>query len=147
MGFQDDPQTIRWRLHLKSPVERVYQALATDQGRAGFWAESAVEHEGVITFVFPNQVTWQARIQQADPNYRYAIKYYGNSLSVFTLADDGFNGTDLTLEDSGVPEEDRTEVIAGWVSMLLALKAAVDFGVDLRAHDPQRHWDTGYAEN
>ncbi len=38
----------------------------------------------------------------------------------------------------GVPEEDRTEVIAGWVSVLMALKAAVDFSVDLRNHDPVR---------
>jgi hypothetical protein len=41
----------------------------------------------------------------------------------------------------------RLEVIAGWVSVQLALKAAVDFGVDLRTHDPARSWDQGYAEN
>jgi hypothetical protein len=46
-----------------------------------------------------------------------------------------------------VPAEDRAEVVAGWVSGLLALKAAVDFGVDLRNHDPQRTWDAGFAEN
>ena len=47
----------------------------------------------------------------------------------------------------GVPEADRVDVTAGWVSVLLALKAAVDFGVDLRNHDPQRSWEHGYAEN
>jgi hypothetical protein len=61
--------------------------------------------------------------------------------------DDGAGGTDLTLVDVGVPAADRAEVVAGWVSVLLALKATVDFGVDLRNHDPQRTWDTGYAEN
>lgn len=38
-------------------------------------------------------------------------------------------------------------MIAGWVSVLLALKAAVDFSVDLRNHDPGRTWDQGYADN
>lgn len=55
--------------------------------------------------------------------------------------------TDLTLSDAGVPAADRAEVTAGWVSVLLALKAAVDFGVDLRNHDRQRTWGTGYADN
>jgi len=67
MSFQDDPNTIQWRLHLKSPIEKVYQALSTDSGRASFWAESAIER------------------------------------------------------DDSIPG-DRTEVIAGWVSVLMSLK-------------------------
>jgi hypothetical protein len=63
------------------------------------------------------------------------------------MEDDGCGGTDLTLTDMGVPSEHRTEVIAGWVSVLMALKAAVDFGIDLRGHDSERHWDTGFVEN
>jgi hypothetical protein len=31
--------------------------------------------------------------------------------------------------------------------VLLSLKAAVDFGVDLRTHDNNRHWDLGYVDN
>jgi uncharacterized protein YndB with AHSA1/START domain len=147
MRFQDDPDTIRWRLHLTSPVSTVYRALATDAGRAGFWAESAVERDGVIHFVFPNGVRWDGRVLQAQPPYRYEVQYFGNSVAAFTLEEDGRGGADLTLTDTGVPPQDRTEVIAGWVSVLMALKAAVDFGVDLRAHDPERHWDTGYVEN
>jgi hypothetical protein len=30
--------------------------------------------------------------------------------------------------------------------VLLALKAAVDHGIDLRNHDPRRTWDRGYAD-
>lgn len=97
--------------------------------------------------MFPNDVTWDGRVLEADPPRRYAVRYYGNSVAVFTLEADGRGGTDLTLTDTGVPSEHRTEVIAGWVSVLMALKAAVDFGVDLRAHDPDRHWESGYAEN
>ena len=123
MSFQADPHTIRWRLHLQSPRAKVYEMLSTDAGRARFWAESANEENGVIHFVFPNQVTWDARILRADPPHTYAVQYYGNSAA------------------------DRTEVIAGWVSVLMALKAAVDFGIDLRTHDPNRHWDNGFVEN
>ena len=147
MSFQEDKQTVRWRLHLRSPVTKVFQALSTDHGRAGFWAESAIEQEGLIHFVFPNEVTWEARVLEAVPPYFYCLQYYGDSIATFVLAEDGQGGTELTLTDKGVADEDRTEVIAGWVSVLMALKAAVDFGVDLRNHDPQRSWDEGYVEN
>ena len=147
MSFHDDPDTIRWRLHLKSPPERVYQALSTDDGRASFWAESAVERDGIIHFKFSNYLTWNGRVLDATPPRRYTVLYFNNSVATFDLEDDGQGGTDLTLTDTGVPPEHRTEVIAGWVSVLLALKAAVDFGVDLRAHDRDRNWDSGYVEN
>lgn len=147
MSFQSDTNLIRWRLHLNSPPEDVYRALATDAGRAGFWAESAVEHGSMIRFVFPNHAVWEARILEKLPPARFALIYYGGSVVTFYLESDGRGGTDLTLIDRGVPVEDRAEVTAGWVSVLLALKGAVDFGVDLRSHDPQRHWDTGYCDN
>ena len=41
----------------------------------------------------------------------------------------------------------RSEVTAGWVSVLLAMKAAVDYGVDLRNHDETRTWSSGFADN
>jgi hypothetical protein len=75
------------------------------------------------------------------------VEYFGGSVATVEVTDDGAGGTDLTLTDRGVPHQDRAEVIAGWVSVLMALKGAVDFGVDLRNHDPQRTWDQGYAEN
>jgi hypothetical protein len=75
------------------------------------------------------------------------VLYYGDSIAAFELEEDSQGGTDLTLTDSGVPARHRIEVIAGWVSVLMALKAAVDFGVDLRSHDTERLWDNGYVEN
>lgn len=92
-------------------------------------------------------MTWDATILKAVPPHRYCICYVGHSVTTFDLTDDGHGGTDLTVTDSGVPARDRTEVIAGWVSVLMNLKAVVDFGVDLRVHDPARHWETGYVEN
>ena len=147
MTFQSDPDIIRWNLHLKSSPQIVYQRLSTDQGRASFWVESAVEDKGKIHFIFPNQAEWKGKILEEDPPHQFKVEYYGGSTTTFELQPDGKGGTDLTLMDQGVPSEDRTEVIAGWVSVLMALKASVDFGVDLRTHDPSRTWDEGYVEN
>ena len=147
MSFQSDPDVIQWKLHLNSSPEAVYQTVSTDDGRASFWAESAVEKNGIIYFVFPNHTEWKGEILEEVPSHRFQVEYFGSSITTFDLKSDGVGGTDLTLTDQGVPQEDRTEVIAGWVSVLMALKASVDFGVDLRNHDPARTWDEGYVEN
>lgn len=147
MSFQDNPSLIRWRLHLKSPPEVVHGLLSTSEGRARFWAESAVEKDGEIHWQFPNGFTLRSEvIENSFPN-RYAVQYIGGSTTTFTLENDGSGGTDLTMTDENVLEEDRIETMAGWVSVLMALKAAADFGVDLRTHDPQRTWDEGFADN
>ena len=147
MPFQPDPNTITWRLHLRSAPMAVYELLATDAGRARFWAESAVERDGAVDFVFPGGQRWRGAILERQPPRRFALVYYGGSTTTFVLAEDGAGGTDLTMTDAAVPEADRVEVIAGWVSVLMALKAAADFGVDLRNHDERLTWDQGYAEN
>jgi uncharacterized protein YndB with AHSA1/START domain len=147
MIFQAEQNTIRWKLHLRSSPQTVYQMLATEAGRAQFWAESAVEEDRFIHFQFPNGLRWNARILAAEPYSRYQVEYLGGSLTTFDLVNDGSGGTDLSMSDTGVPGDDRTEVIAGWVSVLMALKAAVDFKIDLRNHDPKRTWDQGFVEN
>jgi len=55
MPFQNELNVIRWKLHLKSSPQDVYQLLSTNEGRARFWAESAIEQDGMIHFMFPNQ--------------------------------------------------------------------------------------------
>lgn len=147
MTFQPEPGVIRWKLHLKTPPAQVYALLATGTGRAKFWAEAAEENGGEIHFHFPNGWAWRGKILEAVPPARFRLEYYGGSLTTFELRADGSGGTELLLSDEGVPPADRCEVVAGWVSVLMALKAAADFGVDLRNHDPERTWDQGYAEN
>jgi len=147
MIFQSDPEIIRWKLHLNSSPQTVYEKLSTNEGRASFWAESAIEQDGIIHFVFPNQAEWKGRILGNEPFREFKVEYYGSSITTFELNTDGSGGTDLTLTDQSVPLEDQIEVIAGWVSVLMALKASVDFGIDLRNHDPVRTWDKGYVEN
>ena len=147
MVFQRDTTTIRWKLHLESSPQAVYQKLSTDEGRASFWAESAVEQDGMIHFVFPNQAEWKGKILENVPPERFQVEYYGGTIATFELDPDSSGGTDLTLTDQGIPENDRSEVLAGWVSVLMALKASVDFGIDLRNHNPKWTWDEGYVEN
>ena len=51
------------------------------------------------------------------------------------------------LINQGIPDWDYLEVYAGWLSVLFALKGVVDFGIDLRNHDPNRTWDDRFIEN
>ncbi len=124
----------------------MYEALATDQGRAAYWAERAPERDGAIEFHILNYPATRARILDRQPSRRFALEYFGTVVT-FDLEHDGEGGTDLSLVAEVPDESSRMEFAAGWVSVLLTLKAAVDFGVDLRNHDAQRSWSQGYADN
>lgn len=106
-----------------------------------------MEKDDAVDFVFPNGATWRGDILERVQNEKFVVHYFGNSITTFELCDDGNGGTDLFLSDANVPEQDRAEVTAGWVSVLIQMKAAIDFGVDLRNHDVTRTWEQGYAEN
>ena len=138
---------IHWHLHLNTDIMQLYRFLDSDLGRSRFWAESAVEKHGSIHFIFPNSQTFVGRILERVPSQRFKLVYYGGSITTFDLVPDGAGGTDLTLTNESISPEDFNEVNAGWVSVLLALKAALDFGIDLRNHDPGLTWDQGYVDN
>lgn len=142
-----ETEPIRWRLHLAASPQAVYDLLATDEGRARFWAEFAHEEGGVIEVRFPNGIAHRGRILAREAPRRFAVEYFGGTRAESLLADDGRGGTDVTLTESGMRPSWREENRAGWVSVLLALKAAVDFDVDLRSHDPHRTWDEGFVDN
>lgn len=145
MPFQLDGRAIRWRLHLRSPPEAVYEVLATDEGRASFWAEASEERDGIVRLRFVNGMATRGRVLEAEPPRRFALVYFGSTV-VFDLEPDGTGGTDLTLTNSGFDPGEREEILAGWLNVLLPLKAWVDFGVDLRTHDPTRTWERGYVD-
>ena len=147
MSFQPDPRVIRWRVHLRAAPERVFEMLATNDGRRRFWAESAEERGGIIHFQFPDGTRWMGRVLACEPPERFALEYFGGLEVTFACAADGRGGTDLTLTETGTSVAERDESLAGWVSVLLALKAAVDHGVDLRNHDARRSWAHGYVDN
>ena len=146
MALDDASNSVRWKIHVSASPEDVFALLTTDEGRAKFWAESAVERNGLIHFVFPNGFKWKGRILQQEPPNLFALEYIGNTETRFALSS-GRGGTDLTLSDQGIAPEYRDVVNAGWVSVLMNLKAVAEFGVDLRNHDPTRTWDQGYADN
>lgn len=132
-------------MHIRVPPERVFEALDTNQGRASFWAESAVESDGKIEFQFANGFRFSGRVLQRNSPDRYAIEYFGGPVR-FELAPDGSDGTDLLLTHEGVSDESWQEVHAGWLNVLFPLKAWLEHDVDLRNHDPKRSWDQGYAD-
>lgn len=136
---------IRWRLHLRSSPPRVYEMLATAAGRACFWAERADERDGAIHFRFINGAATTSPILERDPPRRWSIEYFGARVN-FDLEEDGAGGTDLTMTTTGFRPDDREELLAGWLNVLLPLKAAVDFGIDLRNHDPARTWNHGFVD-
>lgn len=146
MGFQTQPHTIQWKMHFSSSPEKVYEALATNAGRAMYWAESAQEVDGYIEFNIYGYPPFKGKILSAKPSHMFSLEYVGTNVT-FTLDQDDQGGTDLTMHAENVEESLRFEMIPGWISVLMAMKAAVDFGVDLRNHDPKRCWNTGYADN
>lgn len=135
-----------WRVHLRAPVDEVWRRLTTREGRESFWAEEAPSAgEGEMAFRFPNGQRTRAEVLESAPPDLLVLRYFGLRTR-FELVSDGRGGTELTLTSEPPPPEDRDDVVAGWVSVLLALKAAVEFGVDLRNHDPGRTWDQGYVD-
>lgn len=146
MSFQSEPYTLRWKMHFASSREQVFAALATASGRARYWAESAPEIDGEITFHILNYEPFSGRILHREEPSLFTLEYFGTVVA-FSLHDDGHGGTDLSLLATEVDESGRMEMAAGWVSVLMAMKAAVDHGVDLRNHDAARAWAGGYADN
>lgn len=136
---------IRWRMHIPAPPEKVFAILDSDDGRAAFWAESAIEFENYIEFRFTNGYTCRSKILERYPPKVLSIDYMGSPVR-FELSPDGCGGTDLLLTNHGVAPEEWNDVHAGWLNVLFPLKAWVTHGVDLRNHDPQRSWDHGYAD-
>jgi uncharacterized protein YndB with AHSA1/START domain len=136
---------IRWRMHLAVPPGQVYAALDSDEGRAAFWAESAVERDGAVEFRFVSGETCVAPILERRAPHVWAIDYFG-AAARFELTADGSGGTDLLLTHTGVAHDEWHEVHAGWLNVLFPLKAWIAHGVDLRNHDPRRTWPQGYAD-
>jgi uncharacterized protein YndB with AHSA1/START domain len=146
MSFQPEAGVIRWKVHFRSPPEVVFEALATDSGRARFWAEAAPEIDGVVTFHILNYEPFSGRILLRRKPSVFKLEYYGTVVE-FSLASDGAGGTDLSLVATDVDESIRMEMVAGWVSVLMAMKAAVDHNIDLRNHDKSRTWGGGFLDN
>lgn len=135
---------IDWRVHFAASPEQVWQAWATDSGRERFWAETSIESAGGFDLAFVKGEALRVEVVEARAPELLVFRYFGGSTVTLDLAPDGSGGCDLRLREEDAPEP--VENLAGWVTVLLACKAAVDFGVDLRSHDPERSWDAGYVD-
>jgi uncharacterized protein YndB with AHSA1/START domain len=139
---------IHWRTHLGAPPDRVYDMFATDEGRAKFWAEASEERDGRFLLAFLGEdETVSCEVIERQPPGRFTFRYWDGTRVTVRFVDDGKGGTDLILTETGFPSrEHREENYAGWVAVLMNLKAVLDHGVDLRNHDPERTWKHGYCE-
>jgi uncharacterized protein YndB with AHSA1/START domain len=135
---------IDWRVHFVSRTEAVWEAWTTDLGRERFWAETSSDDEKGFQLSFVNGATLRVEIVEARAPERLVFRYFGGSTVTLDFISEGGGGCDLRLREEGAAEP--MENYAGWVTVLLACKAAVDFGIDLRSHDPGRSWDEGYVD-
>ena len=146
MSFQQTENTIEWKVHFASRIGKVYEFLTTDIGRSKFWAEETKEENGFVEFKILNYPKYKSRIIEKKPQKLFRIEYFGTDVT-FELKETEDNGTDLYLTSLTPNENTKNEMTAGWVSVLMAMKGAVDFGIDLRNHDPDRVWENGYLDN
>ncbi|WP_422861107.1 SRPBCC domain-containing protein [Flagellimonas sp. W118] len=139
-------KTITWKLQLASDPNKVFDLLTTAEGITKFWSEKVNLDGNVIHFLFPNGQTYQGQIIKSIPSKEFHLDYF-NSLVKFKLKEMENGGTDLTLSNENIPESDFYQVHAGWISVLMNLKAVADFQCDLRNHNPKKTWDQGYVDN
>src|SRR5215208_6224222 len=142
-----DLPPIEWRVHLNSLPEAVYEAWATDTGRESFWAERSEATPDGFRLTFVGGEVLDARLLEAAPSRRFVFSYFGDSRVAVEFEADVSGGCDVHLIEEHVPEGEHIENYAGWVSVLLGLKAAVDFRVDLRGHDSARSWTQRFVDN
>lgn len=96
---------------------------------------------------FINGQSLDVELVEAVRPHRLVLRYFGGSTVSVTFTDDGQGGCDLHLVEQDVPRGGHLDNYAGWVSVLLAFKAGLDFGVDLRSHDPSRTWNQRFLDN
>ncbi len=120
--------------------------LSTDKGREAFWCERSSESENQILFLFPNGTEYNAAIHERIEGKLFKLNYF-NSLVTFEIDENADGSSDVTLTNTHVAEDEYDEVNAGWVSVLMNLKAVTDHGVDLRNHHKLKTWDHGYVDN
>lgn len=138
-------QNLFWKIHLRSNIEKVFEILTTDAGREKFWAEKSIKDDHKFTLTFTNGDEEDVMVI-FEKDYKFEFVYFRTIVSI-TLTEDGKNGTDLVLNCKNIKPDNYDDMASGWVSVLLALKAAADYNIDIRNHDSTRTWDEGYVDN
>ena len=105
-----------------------------------------MEIDGEVHFEFINGESYAGRILGNEPPSFWSVDYFGWPVE-FRMSSDGSGGTDLEMRHLGLDSQARDQVNAGWLNVLLPMKAYVDHGVDLHNHDPSRSWDQRYVDH
>jgi uncharacterized protein YndB with AHSA1/START domain len=138
-------EPIVWRLSLASSPEHVFTLLDTDAGRERFWALRSQSTADGFELEFPGDLLGHVTVLDREPPTRLRILYFGADADlVLTPSDGGGCIFEVTCRCDDVAE--WMEFLPGWVSWLLTLKAAADFGVDLRNGKPGRTWNERYVD-
>ena len=139
-----DTDPIVWRLRLSSSPERVFSAWLTPADHVRFWAERSESHaEGFLLHFIDGTVELCRITDRISPSH-IRMLYFGSRVDITLTPLD--EGTDLTLTARDVPAAEWQDVYAGWLNVLLPFKAWVDFGIDIRSHDPARTWRQRYVD-
>ena len=137
---------IVYRLLLKAAPDRIFAFVATDQGRGKFWAERTEQQQQNIVFHFSDGQKLSSQVLESTPYHRFSLTYFNGSIVSFDIHEET-DGTILQLRETNLSASDERQNRAGWVSVLLNLKAQADFGIDLRNHHPHYTWSEGYVGN
>jgi uncharacterized protein YndB with AHSA1/START domain len=138
-------ELIVWRLSLASPPERVFELLDTDRGRERFWAVRSRERERGFELEFPGGLTSFVEVVEREHPARLALRYFGSEVELLLAEHEG-GGCLFEVRCRCDDPAAWVEMHPGWVSWLLVLKAAADFGVDLRNGSPERAWPQRYVD-
>ena len=137
-------EPIVWRVSLASAAEDVFALLATDEGRERHWARRSRTTDDGFELEFAGGLKEHVVVLESTPPTRMRIRYFGSESELMLKPSDG----GCVLEVTCRCEDDAAwlEFFPGWVSWLLVLKAAADFGVDLRNGSPERSWNERYVD-
>jgi uncharacterized protein YndB with AHSA1/START domain len=146
MAANEFPSTdpIVWRLRLAASAERVFAAWLTPADHARFWCEHSQHLPDGFRLDFIDGSSETCTVEDAVAPVAISFRYFGSHVEL--QFESSNTGTDLTLTAHDVPATDWQDVHAGWLNVLLPFKAWVDFGIDLRNHDPSRTWRERYAD-
>jgi uncharacterized protein YndB with AHSA1/START domain len=138
-------ELIVWRLSLASPPAAVFELVDTDDGRERFWAVHSRAVDGGFELAFPGGLTTLVEVVERDPPSRLVLRYFGSDVEL-SLDEREDVGCLLEVRCRCDDPAAWVEMHPGWVSWLLVLKAAADFGVDLRNGAPERAWPQRFVD-
>jgi uncharacterized protein YndB with AHSA1/START domain len=141
----DDRTSIVWRLRLASPPERVFAAWLRPVDHERFWCERSERlPTGEFRQQFIDGTVECCAVEATESPVHIRFRYFKSRVDIHLERRDA--GTDLTLTALDVAPTEWNDVHAGWLNVLLPFKAWVDFGIDLRNHDPRRTWTQRYVD-